>query len=73
MASSCSNTKPSGRAQLLKEFLSTVTDEQILEEAAGQKLKLDKETIGQLRDGACGKNARRLRFSGGPGWCSTTR
>lgn len=34
---------------LLKEFLSTVTDEQILEEAAGQKLKLDKETIGQLR------------------------
>jgi hypothetical protein len=34
---------------LLKEFLNTVTDEQILEEAAGQKLKLDKETIGQLR------------------------
>lgn len=35
--------------KLLKEFLDTVTDEQILEEAAGQKLKLDKETIGQLR------------------------
>ncbi|HTS17273.1 MAG TPA: hypothetical protein VMP11_06860 [Verrucomicrobiae bacterium] len=34
---------------LLKDFLSTVTDEQILEEAAGQKLKVDKETIGQLR------------------------
>ncbi len=34
---------------LVKEFLSTVTDEQILEEAAGQKLKVDKETIGQLR------------------------
>lgn len=34
---------------LLKEFLNTVTDEQVLEEEAGQKLKLDKETIGQLR------------------------
>jgi hypothetical protein len=34
---------------LLKEFLNTVTDEQILEDAAGQKLKLDKETIGRLR------------------------
>jgi hypothetical protein len=35
--------------QLLKEFLSTVTDEQVLEEAASQKLKVDKETIGRLR------------------------
>jgi hypothetical protein len=35
--------------QLLKEFVSTVTDQQILEETAAQKLKLDKETIAQLR------------------------
>jgi hypothetical protein len=35
--------------QLLQEFLNTVTDEQVLEDAAGQKLKLDKETIGRLR------------------------
>ncbi|HVM59294.1 MAG TPA: hypothetical protein VMV72_00370 [Verrucomicrobiae bacterium] len=34
---------------LLKDFVSTVADEQVLEEAASQKLKLDKETIGQLR------------------------
>jgi len=34
---------------LLKEFLSTVTDDQVLEDAAATKLKLDKETIGQLR------------------------
>jgi hypothetical protein len=34
---------------LLKDFLNTVTDEHVLEEAASQKLKLDKETIGQLR------------------------
>src|SRR6266478_6658969 len=34
---------------LLKEFLSTVTDNQVLEDAAATKLKLDKETIGQLR------------------------
>ncbi len=34
---------------LLKEFLDTVTDEQIVEDAAGQKLKVDKETIGRLR------------------------
>ena len=36
---------------LLSEFLNTVTDEQVLEEAAVQKLKLDKETIGRLRTG----------------------
>jgi hypothetical protein len=35
--------------KLLQEFLNTVTDEKVLEEAAGQKLKLDKETIGRLR------------------------
>jgi hypothetical protein len=35
--------------KLLEEFLNTVTDEKVLEEAASQKLKLDKETIGQLR------------------------
>jgi|SRR5579859_1996370 len=34
---------------LLKEFLNTVTDDKVLEDAAAQKLKLDKETIGQLR------------------------
>jgi hypothetical protein len=34
---------------LLQEFQSTVTDQQILEETAAQKLKLDKETITQLR------------------------
>jgi hypothetical protein len=35
--------------ELLKEFVNTVTDEQVLEEAAEQKLKLDKQTIRQLR------------------------
>ena len=34
---------------LLKEFQSTVADQQVLEETAAQKLKLDKETITQLR------------------------
>lgn len=34
---------------LLHEFLTTVTNDQILEEAASHKLKLDKETIAQLR------------------------
>ena len=34
---------------LLKEFQSTVTDPQLLEEEAAHKLKLDKETIGRLR------------------------
>jgi len=34
---------------LLKDFVQTVTDEQILEDAAAHKLKLDKETIGKLR------------------------
>lgn len=35
--------------QLLKQFQSTVADQEILEETAAQKLKLDKETIAQLR------------------------
>jgi hypothetical protein len=35
---------------LLKEFQSTVTDPQLLEDEAAHKLKLDKETIAQLRD-----------------------
>jgi hypothetical protein len=35
--------------ELVKEFLSTVVDEQMLEEAAAQKLKLDPQTITQLR------------------------
>src|ERR1700689_3471615 len=34
--------------ELVKEFLNTVTDEQVLEDAAAQKLKLDKETVAQL-------------------------
>src|ERR1039458_4065396 len=34
--------------ELVTEFLNTVTDEQVLEEAAAQKLKLDKETVTQL-------------------------
>jgi len=48
---------------LLKEFLTTVTDEQILEETAAQKLKLDKETIGQLR-GALREERRTFEFLG---------
>lgn len=35
--------------ELVKEFLNTVVDEQVLEEAAAQKLKLDPQTITQLR------------------------
>jgi hypothetical protein len=35
--------------QLLRQFQSTVADQQILEETAAEKLKLDKETIAQLR------------------------
>jgi hypothetical protein len=34
--------------ELVKEFVNTVTDEQVLE-AAAEKLKLDKETVTQLR------------------------
>jgi hypothetical protein len=48
---------------LLKEFLSTVTDENVLEEAAAQKLKVDKETIGQLR-GALREERRTFTFLG---------
>lgn len=35
--------------QLLEEFLTTATDENVLEEAAAQKLRVNKETISQLR------------------------
>ena len=35
--------------ELLQEFSDTVVDDQVLEDAAAQKLKLDKETIAQLR------------------------
>jgi hypothetical protein len=34
---------------LLKEFQSTVADQQVLEETAAQKLKVGKDTITQLR------------------------
>jgi len=34
---------------ILKEFQAAVTDPQLLEEAAAQKLKLDKETVTRLR------------------------
>ena len=48
---------------LLSEFLNSVTDEQVLEEAASQKLKLDKETIGRLRT-ALGEERRTFAFLG---------
>jgi hypothetical protein len=48
---------------LLKEFLNTVTDENVLEEAAAQKLKVNKETIGQLR-GALQEERRTFEFLG---------
>lgn len=35
--------------RLVHEFLTTATDPQLLEEEAAHKLKLDKQTIGQLR------------------------
>ncbi len=49
--------------RLLKEFLNTVTDQQILEETAAQTLKLDKETIAQLR-GALREEQRTFEFLG---------
>jgi hypothetical protein len=48
---------------LLKEFLNTVTDDQVLEETAAHKLKLDKETIGQLR-GALREERQTFEFLG---------
>jgi hypothetical protein len=48
---------------LLKDFHKTVTDDQILEDAAAEKLKLDKETIGQLR-GALREERRTFEFLG---------
>lgn len=35
--------------QLIAEFMTTATDEKLLDEAAAHKLKLDKETISRLR------------------------
>jgi hypothetical protein len=52
--------------QLLKEFLSTVTDEKVLEEAASEKLKVDKETIGRLRT-ALREESQTLVFLGWTG------
>ena len=49
--------------RLLKEFLNTVTDQQILEETAAQTLKLDKETIAQLR-GALREERQTFEFLG---------
>ena len=49
--------------ELVKEFLNTVTDEQVLEEAAAQKLKLDKETVTQLR-GALKEERQTFEFLG---------
>jgi len=48
---------------LVKEFVNTVTDEQVLEEAAAQKLKLDKETVKQLR-GALKEERQTFEFLG---------
>ena len=47
--------------QLLQEFLSTATDQRILEETAAQTLKVDKETIGRLR-GALREERRTFAF-----------
>jgi hypothetical protein len=49
--------------ELVKEFLNTVTDDQVLEEAAAQKLKLDKETVTQLR-GALKEERQTFEFLG---------
>jgi hypothetical protein len=48
---------------LLKTLQSTVADEQLLEHEAAQRLKLDKETIAQLR-GALKEEARTFEFLG---------
>ena len=49
--------------ELVKEFVNTVTDDQVLEEAAAQKLKLDKETITELR-GALKEERQTFEFLG---------
>src|ERR1017187_180458 len=49
--------------ELVKEFLNTVTDEQVLEDAAAEKLKLDKETVKQLR-GALKEERQTFEFLG---------
>jgi hypothetical protein len=49
--------------ELVKEFVNTVTDDQVLEEAAAQKLKLNKETITELR-GALKEERQTFEFLG---------
>jgi hypothetical protein len=49
--------------ELVKEFLSAVTDERVLEEEAARTLRVDKETIKQLR-GAVNEERRTFRFLG---------
>lgn len=48
-------------AELVKEFLSAATDEHLLEEEAAKKLRVDKETITQLR-GAVREERRTFEF-----------
>jgi hypothetical protein len=53
-----------GRAgELVKEFVSAVTDERVLEEEAARTLRIDKETIKQLR-GAVNEERRTFKFLG---------
>ena len=49
--------------ELVKEFVNTVTDDQVLEDAAAEKLKLDKETVKQLR-GALKEERQTFEFLG---------
>ena len=42
-------TEVEAAGQLLKDFQNTATDQQMLEDIAAQKLKLDKQTIARLR------------------------
>ena len=49
--------------ELVKEFVNTVTDDQVLEDAAAEKLKLDKETVTQLR-GALKEERQTFEFLG---------
>jgi hypothetical protein len=54
-----------GRArELVTEFVNTVVDDQVLEEAAAQKLKLDPETVAQLRN-ALQEERQTFTFVGG--------
>jgi hypothetical protein len=49
--------------ELVNEFVNTVTDDQVLEDAAAQKLKLDKDTVKQLR-GALKEERQTFEFLG---------